>query len=114
MNTRTSQTVLESRLVTSVVTDNGRKRYQVRCLSSTETVARFIVVSANDVNNNVYQVPVLAEARFSFRKARLSIKTEELSPSFTKTLKAKIEDFLHHGDFAYCDLRSADRMGQAF
>lgn len=114
MNTRTNQTVLESRLVTSVIPEHGRNTYQVRCLSSTEDIARFIVVSTVDVSNNLYQIPILAEARFSFRKDRLSIKTHELNLSFTKLLKAKIEDYLHHGDVANCDLKRADRMGQAF
>ena len=114
MNTRTNQTVLESRLVTSVVTDNGRNTYQVRCLSSTETVARFIVVSTGDISKNSYQVPILAEARFNFRKDRLSIKTNEESSSFTKSLKAKLEDYLCRGNIANCDLGNANRMLQAF
>ena len=114
MNTRTNQTVLESRLITSVIADNDINSYQLRCLSWTETVARFIVVSTGDVNKNSYQIPVLAEIRFSFRKARLSIKTKELSSSLTESLKAKLEDYLRLNNVAYCELANANRMGQAF
>ncbi|MGL5109515.1 MAG: hypothetical protein ACRC7J_10690 [Vibrio ordalii] len=91
MITRTNQTVLESRLITSVPTDDSKSCYQVRCLYAGDDLARFIVIDSTDVQK--YQVEILAEARFSFKQNHLAFKSQSLTGSITRLLKSKIYNF---------------------
>lgn len=90
MNTRTNQTVLDSKLITSVSTHARVGQVQVRCLYAGQDLARFIVVDSNDVLENSYQVRILAEARFSVKRNHLSFKSQELSCIDADVIKSRI------------------------
>lgn len=90
MNTRSNQTVCDSRLIADVYSSKSDSKLQLRCLYAGQDLARFIVVDSTDIQKNNYQIQILAEARYNFKRNHLSFKSQALSNADSEILKDKI------------------------
>ncbi|MEZ9709314.1 hypothetical protein AB4254_11600 [Vibrio breoganii] len=92
LQTRNMQTVLESRIMGFVF-----ESHQIRCLSESADIVRIIVVDAADMVESDYTVKLLAEARFSIYRKRLTFKSEAYSQAQAKVVVDKLHAILLHG-----------------
>lgn len=89
MSTRTRQTVIESQVVATILSENGEQSCDIRCLCINDRLARFIVTDC--VNLDGYQVPILAEASLNLKTNYSSFKNIGLDAKLIEQLKVEVQ-----------------------